>query len=65
MKLLSKKIGEREDVLEYNSRVKNIHLDIIKGGYGKLEDSFLISILINGLPESYRQFIETLQIVDN
>ena len=55
---------EREDALEYISRVKNIHLDIIKGGYGKLEYSFLISILINGLPKSYRQFIETLQIVD-
>ena len=64
MKLLSKKLGEKEDVLEYISRVKNIHLDIIKGGYGKLEDNFLISILINGLLESYRQFIETLQIAD-
>ena len=64
MKLLSQKLWNREDVLEYISRVKNIQLDIIKGGYGKLEDSFLISILINGLPESYRQFIETLQIVD-
>ena len=64
MKLLSQKLGDKEDVLEYISRVKNIHLDIIKGGYGKLEDSFLISIFINGLPESYRQFVETLQIAD-
>ena len=64
MKLLSQKLGEKEDVLEYISRVKNIHLDIIKGGYGKLEDSFLISILINGLPKSYWKFIETLQIAD-
>jgi hypothetical protein len=30
----------------------------------KLEDSFLVSIVINGLPPYYKHFLETLQITD-
>jgi hypothetical protein len=64
MKLLRKRLVDGDDVLEYISRIKNIHQDIIKGGFPKLEDNFFISILINGLPPSYKHFIETLQITD-
>jgi hypothetical protein len=64
MKLLRQILVDGDDVLEYISRIKNIHQEIIKGGFPKLEDSFFISILINGLPPSYNHFIETLQITD-
>ena len=65
MNLLSQQLIDDNDVLEYIFRVKNIHQDIIKGRYGKLEDSILISILINGLPKSYKHFIEILKIIIN
>ena len=65
MNLLSQRLNDYNDVLEYIFRVENIHQDIIKGRYGKLEDSILISILINGLPESYKHFIEILKIIIN
>jgi hypothetical protein len=64
MKLLKQRLADNDDVLEYISRIKNIHLEIIKGGFSKLEDSFLVSIVINGLPPSYNHFLETLQITD-
>jgi hypothetical protein len=51
-------------VLEYISIINNIHQDIIKGGFPKLEDNFSISILINGLPPSYKHLIETLKITN-
>jgi hypothetical protein len=64
MKLLKQRLADNGDVLEYISRIKNIHLEIIKGDFSKLEDSFLVSIVINGLPPSYKHFLETLQITD-
>jgi hypothetical protein len=64
MKLLKQRLADNGDVLEYISRIKNIHQEIIKGGFPKLEDSFLVSIVINGLPQSYKHFLETLQITD-
>jgi hypothetical protein len=65
MKLLKQRLADNGDVLEYISRIKNIHQEIIKGGFPKLEDSFLVSIVINGLPPSSKHFLETLQIIDN
>jgi hypothetical protein len=64
MKLLKQRLVDNDDVLEYISRIKNIHMEIIKGGFSKLEDSFLVSIVINGLPPSYKHFLETLQITN-
>ena len=64
MNLLSQRLNDYNDVLEYIFRVKNIHQDIIKGRYGKLEDSILISILINRLLESYKHCIEILQMIN-
>jgi hypothetical protein len=64
MKLLKQRLADNGDVLEYISRIKNTHLEIIKGGFSKLEDSFLVSIVINGLPPYYKHFLENLQIID-
>jgi hypothetical protein len=64
MKLFKQILSDNGDVLEYISSIKNIHQEIIKGGFPKLEDSFLVSIVINGLPSSYNHFLETLQIID-
>jgi hypothetical protein len=64
MKLLKQILADNGDVLEYISRIENIHRKIIKGGFPKLENSFLVSIVINGLPQSYNHFLETLQIID-
>jgi hypothetical protein len=64
MKLLQQRLTNNGDVLEYISRIKNIHQEIIKGNFPKLEDIFLVSIVINGLPPYYKQFLETLQITD-
>jgi hypothetical protein len=64
MKLLKQRLDDNGDVLEYISRIKNVHQEIIKSGFPKLEDNFLVSILINGLPQSYKNFLETLQITD-
>lgn len=49
-------------MLEYISHLKNIQLDIVKCGFTDVEESFMTSILINGLPPSYKHFLETLQI---
>ena len=65
MKLLKQRLADNGDVLEYISKIKNIHQEIIRGGFPKLEDSFIVSIVINGLPPSYNNFLETLQITDN
>jgi hypothetical protein len=64
MKLLKQRLAENGDVLEYISRIKNIHHEIIEGGFPKLEDSFLVSIVINDLSPSYKHFLEALQITD-
>jgi uncharacterized protein YbcC (UPF0753/DUF2309 family) len=40
MKLLKQRLANNGNVLEYISRIKNIHLEIIKGGFSKLEDIF-------------------------
>ena len=64
MKFLKQILADNGDVLEYISRIKNIYQEIIKGIFSKLEDSFLVSIVINGLPPSYKHFLETLQITD-
>ena len=64
MKFLIQRLANGNDVLEYIASVKNIHQDIIKCGYPKLDDNFLILIMINGLPKYYKNFIETLQITD-
>jgi hypothetical protein len=64
MKLLKQRLVDNGDVLEYISMIKNIHQEIIEGGFSKLEDSFLVSIVINGLSPSYKNFLETLQITD-
>jgi hypothetical protein len=47
MKLLKQILADNGDVLEYISRIKKIHQEIIKGGFPKPEDSFLVSIVIN------------------
>jgi hypothetical protein len=60
MKLLKQRLANNGDVLEYISRIKNIHQEIIKGGFPKLEDIFLVSLLINGSPQYYKNFLETL-----
>jgi hypothetical protein len=64
MKFLKQRLVDNGDVLEYISIIKNIHLEIIKGGFSKLEDSFIVSIVINGLPPSYNHFLETLHITN-
>jgi hypothetical protein len=64
MKFLKQRLADNGDVLEYISRIKNIHLEIIKGVFSKLEDSFLVSIIINGLPPYYKHFLKNLQIID-
>jgi len=61
-KLLKQRLVEGGDVLEYISRLKNIQLEIVKYGFTDVEESFMTSILINGLPPSYKHFLETLQI---
>ena len=64
MKLLKQRLADTSDVLEYISRIKNIHQEIIKGNFPRLEDIFLVSIIINGLPSSYKHFLETLKITN-
>ena len=61
MKFLKQILADNGDVLEYISRIKNIHQEIIKCGFPKLEDNFLVSIVINGLPQYYKNFLETLK----
>ena len=63
-KLLKQRLVEGGDVLAYISHLKNIRLEIVKCEFKDVEEIFLTSILINGLPPSYKHFLETLQITD-
>eukprot|EP00253_Pinus_taeda_P021465 PITA_21465 len=61
LKLLQQKLTEGGDVLEYISRLKNIRQEIINVGFPAIDDSFMVTIVIAGLPSSYTQFLVTLQ----
>eukprot|EP00253_Pinus_taeda_P027792 PITA_27792 len=61
LKLLQQKLTEGGDVLEYISRLKNIRKEIITVGFPAIDDSFMVTIVIAGLPSSYTHFLETLQ----
>ena len=62
LKLLQQKLTEGGDVLEYFSRLKNIRQKIINDGFPAIDDSFMVSIVIVGLPSSHTHFLETLQL---
>ena len=62
LKLLQQKLTEDGDILEYLSRLKNIKQEIINAGFPAIDDSFMVTIVIVGLPSSYTHFLETLQI---
>jgi hypothetical protein len=51
------------DVHEYISRLKNIKQEILNVGFQEVDDSFMTTILITGLPSSYTHFLETLQVI--
>ena len=53
---------EGGDVHEYISRLKNIKQEILNVGFQVVDDSFMTTILIDGLPSSYTHFLETLQV---
>jgi len=50
--------------MEYISKLKNIRHEIAKTGFVKIKDSSMVTILISGMLESYKHFLETLQIID-
>jgi hypothetical protein len=62
LKLLQQKLIEGGDVHEYISRLKNIKQEILNAGFQVVDDSFMTTILIAGLPSSYTHFLETLQV---
>ena len=62
LKFLHKKLTEEGDILEYISRLKNIKQEIVNVGFQAVDDSFMVTILIVGLPSSYTHFLETLQL---
>ena len=62
LKFLQHKLTEGGDVIEYISRLKNIKQEIINVGFQDIDESFLTTILIVGLPSSYTNFLETLQV---
>eukprot|EP00253_Pinus_taeda_P028683 PITA_28683 len=62
LKLLQQKLTEGSDVLEYLSTLKNIKQEIINVGFPVDDDSFMVTIIIAGLPSSYTHFLETLQV---
>jgi hypothetical protein len=62
LKLLQQKLIEGGDVHEYISRLKNIKQEILNAGFQAVDDSFMTTILIDGLPSSYTHFLETLQV---
>jgi len=62
LKLLQQKLTEGGDVLEYIFRLKNIKQEIINVGFQAVNDSFMVTILIFGLPSYYTHFLETLQL---
>ena len=49
-------------LLEYISRLKNIKKEIVNVGFQAVDDSFMTTILIAGLPYSYTHFSEALQV---
>jgi len=55
-------LTEEGDILEYISRLKNIKQEIVNVGFQAVDDSFMVTILIFGLPSSYTHFLETLQL---
>eukprot|EP00253_Pinus_taeda_P014344 PITA_14344 len=63
LKLLQQKLTEGGDVLEYISRLKNIRHEIINAGFPAIDDSFMVTIVIAGLPSSYTHFLGTLQLI--
>ena len=63
--MLQQKLTEGGDVLEYLSRLKNIKQEIINAGFPTIDDSFMVTIVIVGLPSSYTHFLETLQLTGN
>jgi hypothetical protein len=63
LKLLQQKLTEGGiDVHEYISRLKNIKQEILNASFQEVDDSFMTTILIVGLPSSYTHFLETLQV---
>ena len=62
LKLLQQKLTEGGDILEYISRLKNVRQEIINAGFPAIDDSFMVTIGIAGLPSSYTHFLETLQV---
>eukprot|EP00253_Pinus_taeda_P034497 PITA_34497 len=62
LKLLQQKLTKGGDVLECISRLKNIRQEIINDGFPAINDSFMVTIVIAGLPSSYTHFLETLQL---
>jgi hypothetical protein len=63
LKLLQQKLTEGgTDVHEYISRLKNIKQEILNASFQEVDDSFMTTILIVGLPSSYTHFLETLQV---
>jgi hypothetical protein len=62
LKLLQQKLTEGGDVHEYISRLKNIKQEILNASFQAIDDSFMTTILIVGLPSSYTHFLETLQV---
>jgi hypothetical protein len=63
LKLLQQKFTRGGDLLEYNSKIKNIRHDISKALFTAVDDSLMTTILIAGFPSSYKQFLETLQLI--
>jgi hypothetical protein len=62
--LLQQKLVVGGDVMEYISRLKNIKQEISKVGFAKIEDSMMVTILISGFPDTYKNFLETLQLTN-
>jgi len=44
--------------------LQNIKIELIKCGFKDVEDNLMTSILMRGVPPSYKHFLGTLQIVD-
>jgi hypothetical protein len=60
LKLLQ--LNEGGDVHEYISILKNIKQEILNVGFQSVDDIFMITLLIVGLPSSYTHFLETLKV---
>jgi hypothetical protein len=56
LNFLQQKLTEGGDVHEYISRLKNIKQEILNVGFQAVDDSFMTTILIVGLPSSYTHF---------